>query len=107
MFLYAKPTVAVTQIKSDNAEEITRANVQNLLDSYGLEFASRLIDDLLREREEIENIIGCPIQSMTLCGNLQQYIEDEQSASYDAGFEEGQNEGYESGYDDAKNEIED
>lgn len=90
MFLYAKPTIAATQVKSDCAVEITRE-----------------IDDLLREREEIENIIGFPIDEDTLCANLKRYIEDEQSASYDVGFEDGQNEGYESGYDDAKNEMED
>lgn len=106
MYLYAKPTMAITQVKSDNAEEITRSNVQNLLDSYGLDFASRLIDDLLREREEIENIVGVPMYENTLCANLKRHIEEEQGASYDAGFEDGQNEGYESGYDDAKNEIE-
>ena len=88
--------MAITQVKSDNAEKITRSNVQNLLDLYGLEFASRFIDDLLREREE----------SKTSCANLKRHIEDEQSASYDVGFEDGQNEGYESGYDDAKNESE-
>lgn len=106
MFLYVKPTGAITLVKSDNTEEITTENVQNLLDSYGLEFASRLIDDLLRERKEIQNIISFPTDEDTLCANLQRYIEDEQIASYDMGFEDGQNEGYESGYDDAKNESE-
>lgn len=107
MYLYAKPTIAVTQIEGADTEEITRENAPALISQYGLDFASRLIDDLLGEREKIISIIGCPMQTMTLCANLKQYIEDEQSASYDAGFEDGQNEGYESGYDDAKNEIED
>lgn len=106
MYLYAKPTIAVTQIKGADTEEITRENVPILISRYGLDFASRLIDDLLGEREEIISIIGCPMQTITLYENLKQYIEDEQSASYDVGFEDGQNEGYESGYDDAKNEIE-
>ena len=65
-----------------------------------------MIDDLLREREEIENIVSFPIDEDTLCANLKRHIADEQSASYDVGFEDGQNEGYESGYDDAKNESE-
>lgn len=106
MYLYAKPTIAVTQVKSDDAVEITRETAPALISQYGLEFASRLIDDLLREREEIENIIGFPIDENTLCANLKRYIEDEQGASYDVGFEDGQNEGYESGYYDTKNEIE-
>lgn len=106
MYLYAKPTIAVTQVKSDDAVEITRETAPALISQYGLEFASRLIDDLLREREEITNIVGFPIDEDTLCANLKRHIADEQSASYDVGFEDGQNEGYESGYDDAKNESE-
>ncbi len=107
MFLYAKPTIAVTQVKSDDAVEITRETAPALISQYGLDFASRLIDDLLRERKEIENIVSFPIDNDTLYANLKRRIEDEQGASYDEGFEDGQNEGYESGYDDAKNEIED
>ena len=94
MYLYAKPTIAVTQIREADTEEITRENVSALLSRYGLDFASRLLDDLLSEREEIISIIDCPMQDMTLCKNLKQYIEDEQNASYDIGFEDG--------YDDAK-----
>jgi hypothetical protein len=102
MFLYAKPTIAVTQVKSDDAVEITRETAPALISQYGLDFASRFIDDLLREREEIENIVSFPIDKDTLCANLKRHIEEEQSASYDVGFEDGLNEGYESGYDDAK-----
>lgn len=105
MFLYAKPTIAVTQVKNDDAVEITRETAPALISQYGLDFASRFIDDLLREREEIANIISFPIYEDTLYANLQRYIEDERSASYDVGFEDGQNEGYENGYDNAKNEI--
>lgn len=106
MYLYAKPTIAVTQVKSDDAVEITRETAPALISQYGLDFASRLIDDLWREREEIKNIVSFPIDEDTLCTNLKRHIEDEQSASYDTGFEDGHNEGYESGYNDAKNESE-
>lgn len=92
MFLYAKPTIVVTQVKSDDTVEITRENAPALISQYGLEFASRFIDDLLREREEIGNIVGFPIDENTLCANLKRHIEDERGASYDAGFEDGQDE---------------
>lgn len=59
----------------------------------------------MRERKEIENIIGFPIDEDTLCANLKRHIEDEQSVSYDTGFEDGHNEGYESGYDDTKMKV--
>lgn len=81
MYLYAKPTIVVTQIKGADTKEITRENMPALISRYGLDFASRMIDSLLEEREEIISIIGCPMQDMTLCNNLKQYIEDEQSAS--------------------------
>ena len=106
MLLYAKPTIDVTSVKSDGTVEITRETAPALISQYGLEFASCLVDDLLREREEIENIVNCPIDKDTLCANLKRHIEEEQSASYDVGFEDGQNEGYSNGYDDARNEME-
>lgn len=105
MFLYAKPTIAVTQVKSDDAVKITRETAPALISQYGLEFASHLIDDLLREREEIEDITSNPYShDSTLVETVKIYGE----MQYDEGYSEGEDMGalgaYDEGYADGQAE---